>query len=259
MKILIFEDEPLAAARMKRLVEELQPDVEVLACLSSVQAGFDWFDQNDVPDLLLLDIHLADGSSFELFEQIDTEIPVIFTTAYDQYAIEAFRVNSIDYLLKPIRVEALNQALEKFLKRQPNGTTAPQDLQGLIHSLQRLTPSYQKRLVIKYGPHIKAIEIQDIAYFYIESKVTLLRTFEGKSYAADQNLDQLEQILDPEVFFRVNRQMIVHIRGIEQMYAYSKSRVKIDLTPPLDQEVIVSADRSPHFKRWLAGKPGHLP
>ena len=255
MKILIFEDEPLAAERIQRMVKTLQPDVEILGCLSSVQAGLDWFEQHATPDLMLLDIHLADGSSFELFEHIDTEIPIIFTTAYDQYAIEAFRVNSVDYLLKPIRNEALAQALDKYLKRSAPSPSPPQDLQGLIRSLSSLTSDYQKRLVIKYGPHIKAVEITEIAYFFIESKVTLLRTTEGKSYAVDYNLDQLEQILDPRVFFRINRKIIIHLQGIANMYAHSKSRVKIDLSPHLDQEAIVSADRSPHFKQWLTGKP----
>jgi two-component system LytT family response regulator len=252
LRILIIEDEAAAAERLARLLKEAAPEAEILQTLDSVEGALEWLDQNPAPDLILSDIELADGSSFEIFGQAGSPCPVIFTTAYDKYAIQAFKVNSVDYLLKPIKAPELAGALEKYRKlRQPAQQI---DYALLAKAIREEQPSHQKRIVIRYGQNIKAIEISDAAYFFIESRVTLVVTKEGKRYPVDYNLDQLEGILDPEKFYRINRKMIVGIHAIESMYAYSKSRVKLSLKPASDQEAIVSTERSPHFKRWLTGE-----
>ena len=254
MNILIIEDEAPAARRLQQMVREILPTANLLATLDSVEAAITWLQQASSPDLILLDIHLADGLSFEIFEEVDLEVPVIFTTAYDQYAIDAFKLNSIDYLLKPIKKAKLAQALTKYQRLQGTSTSPPAiNYQALAAMLQEAQPTYQKRIVIRYGQKLKAIEVAEAAYFFIESKVTMLRTQAQKDFPIDQTLDQLEAILDPQRFFRVNRKMIVAIGAISQMHAYSKSRVKLVLEPPFEGDCIVSSERAGRFKEWLKG------
>lgn len=252
MNLLIVEDEAAAAKRLQKLIKNLLPDVNILGVLDSVEDVVDWVNGNPTPDLMMMDIHLADGSSFEVFKEVDIECPVIFTTAYDQYAIQAFQVNSIDYLLKPIKEEDLGRALKKYQKIYQESTTPAFDYSALLEAVAP-SPTFQKRIVIRYGQHIKAVDIADAAYFFIESKVSILRTHGGKDYPVDHNLDQLEGILNPAQFFRINRKCIVNIDAIEQMYTYSKSRVRLLLKPAFDQETIVSSERSSRFKQWLKG------
>lgn len=252
MKLLIIEDEAAAARRIQKLVSKLQPTFQILEVLDSVDDSIEWLQTNDAPDLILLDIHLADGSSFEIFKEIDVSCPIIFTTAYDQYALQAFKVNSVDYLLKPIKEEELAAALDKFAQLYQTKNTPVFDYKVLLDAIPQ-EKSFQKRIVIRYGQHIKAVNIADAAYFFIESKVTILRTKQGKDYPVDHNLDQLEGILDPSQFFRINRKCIVNIEAIAQMYTYSKSRVRLMLKPNFDQESIVSSERAARFKKWLKG------
>ncbi|RMG68443.1 MAG: DNA-binding response regulator [Bacteroidetes bacterium] len=251
-EILILEDEAAAARRLQRLVETLHPDWRVLEVLDCVDTAIEWLSEHPAPDLILMDIHLADGSSFDIFREVEVRCPVIFTTAYDQYAIQAFKVNSIDYILKPVKEEELRAALNKW--RDLRGQASPPaDYTPLLQELSTPSPSYQKRLVIRFGQHLKAIDIEEAAYFYIESRVTMMRTHQGKEYPVDHNLDQLEGILDPARFFRINRKFIVHVQAIDQMYVHSKSRVRLVLEPPIDTETIVSAERAARFKDWLKG------
>ena len=251
MRLLIIEDEAAAAKRVQKMVQQLEPDVEILAVIDSVDDAIAWLSEEGMPDLILQDIHLADGSSFEIFQEVEVTCPIIFTTAYDQYAIQAFKVNSIDYLLKPIKEEDLKAALSKFHQLQQTASPAV-DYKSLLESIPE-TKNFQKRIVIRFGQHIKAIEISQAAYFFIESKISILRTREGKDYPVDYNLDQLEGILDPSQFFRINRKCIVNIEAIDQMFTYSKSRVRLVLQPRFDQETIVSSERSARFKQWLKG------
>jgi DNA-binding LytR/AlgR family response regulator len=250
MNILIIEDESPAAQRLQRMIEELEPTSKIIGVIVSIRSAVKWFNENEAPDLILQDIQLADGLSFEIFNQVKIKTPVIFTTAFDEYAIQAFKVNSIDYLLKPIKKDDLASALKKYKSLQSDGKQIP-DLEDLLESLKKPEKKFKSRFLIRFGEHIKKVEIKDVAYFYTQDKINYLRTYAGQSYPLDINLDMLEKTLDPEKYFRINRQFIISIDSIEQMFAYSKSRVKIRLKPNIDIETIVSTERSPHFKAWL--------
>lgn len=253
MEVLIIEDELAASKRLSNLIIELEPDLKILETLDSVETSIHWFQNHPTPDLVFMDIQLGDGLSFEIFETCEINTPIIFTTAYDQYTLQAFKVNSVDYLLKPIKEDELKQSLMKYRKLQ-GATSSKIDYKSLALALKESKPDFQKRIVVKYGQNIKAVAIADIAYFYTEEKIVFLQTSDGKRYAIDYNLDQLEQLLDPAQFFRINRQFIVGVTAIDSMYTYSKSRVKINLIPPVTGETIVSTERSSKFKKWLSGE-----
>jgi two-component system, LytTR family, response regulator LytT len=252
IRILMLEDEEPAAKRLQKLIKETEPDAEILAVLDSISKAKNWLQQNPSPDLMLVDIHLADGISLELFRQTEVQCPLIFTTAYDEYALQAFKLNSIDYLLKPVKKEELHNAVEKF-KRQKAKEHPPVDVNKLLESMQPPAQQFRDRFVIRYGEHIKTIETKDASYFYTESRANFLVTAEGKRYVIDFNLDQLERMLNPRHFFRINRQFIVSLQAIDEMTAWTKARVLIKLKPANKQETIVSTERSPEFKKWLAG------
>lgn len=250
MKILIIEDERLASQRLIRMIKALEPQVEVLAELESVEESLEWWAENTPPELMFMDIHLADGSAFEILSQLEVECPIIFTTAYDAYAIQAFKHNSIDYILKPVKKEELQAALAKFHRAQQN-SSASFDYRALAKVLQeREAP---KRLLIRFGQQLKAVEFEEVAYFYIEERVCFLMTHAGKRYPIDQTLDQLDGMLDPQKFFRINRQLIANVEAIDQMFTMSKSRVKISLKPEAPVDALVSSERSALFKKWLRG------
>ena len=259
-KVLIIEDESAAARRLEKLLLEAAPEATVLARLDSVEAAVLWLKSNPQPDLILLDIHLADGASFEIFQHVEVTAPVIFTTAYDEYALQAFKVNAVDYLLKPIKANELAAAIEKFKRVfAPSAEPAQPapDYSALLDTLSRRegSPNYLRRMLIRFGNSIKLVDMNDAAYFYTKDKITFVVTRStAKRYPADQPLDRLEAMLDPAVFFRINRQVIIHVQAIREMHPYSKSRVKIDLDPPTDIETVVSAERSAEFKRWLVGE-----
>ncbi len=256
MNILIIEDELAAANKLRRLIQQEFPDVTVYGPLESIDDSVDWLQQHGSPDLIFMDIQLADGPSFEIFSEASIQCPVIFTTAYDQHALQAFRHNGIEYLLKPIKQAEFQQAATKYRRWIQDSSAGQVNLQALMQDLvNHQEQQYQKRLVIRYGQQIKALDISDAAYFFIESKVTIFHSFSGKTYPVDQNLEELQALLNPEEFFRINRKMIVHIHAIQSMSAHSKSRVRLQLQPPFEDEVIVSAERSPDFKEWLKGLP----
>lgn len=249
MKILIIEDEEPAAKRLQKMLQEIEPDAVLLDYIVSVSSAIKWFKENKLPDLVIADIQLSDGLSFEIFKAVEVGCPIIFTTAYDQYAIEAFKVNSIDYLLKPIKNEELAAAVLKFKKIKPAAPAI--DITQLLKSFANPAADYKKRFVVRYGEHIKTINIEDVAFFYTEDKVNFLTTKEGRRFTIDFNLDTLESMLDPKDFFRINRQYIIGIQSIAEMFAYTKSRVLIKLNPPAKHETIVSTERSAEFKLWL--------
>jgi DNA-binding LytR/AlgR family response regulator len=199
-------------------------------------------------DLIFLDIQLSDGISFSIFEQVNINTPVVFTTAYDQYAIKAFQVNSISYLLKPIRKAELEESLRKYNTLK---TAFSIDFDTLLAQIQGREPEYKKRFLIQIGDKIKKIEVSEIAYFYVLEKGVYFRTFQGNSYAADFTLDKLETMLNPSQFFRINRKYLVNMDAIVNMIAYSRARVKLELKPVADDETIVSIERSADFKKWL--------
>jgi DNA-binding LytR/AlgR family response regulator len=252
MNVLVIEDEKLAADRLIKMILEVRPDWKILATLVSVRSSVEWLSSNAAPDVIMMDIQLADGPSFEIFKAVKVMSPVIFTTAYDQHALEAFKVNSIDYLLKPVKREELVQAFDKLRLLGEMNFRKLESLMNLIQS-KNITKEYQKRIVIRYGDTIKMVEVPDVAYFFTEDKINYLCTQGNLRYPIDYNLDELEHLLDPAEFFRINRQFIINIRSIDKMLAWSKSRVKVILRPPTTEDTIVSTERSPYFKEWLTG------
>ena len=253
MKILIVEDENAAARRLEKLLSEVAPEAIVLQRLDSVEASVLWLRNNPHPDLILLDIHLADGASFEIFEHVRVSCPVIFTTAYDEYALKAFKVNAVDYLLKPIKTNELAAALDKYQRLFRN--TSP-DYSALLETLRKQDgQNFLRRMLIRFGSSIKLVDMSDAAYFYTKDKITFLVTRStGKRFPVDYPLDKLEGLLDDKVFFRINRQFIINVAAIKEMHPYSKSRVKVELEHPIDLETIVSTERSAEFKKWLVGE-----
>jgi DNA-binding LytR/AlgR family response regulator len=252
INILIIEDEEPAANRLKKLVMEMEPEANVLENIVSVGSGIKWLKENPQPDLIFSDIQLSDGLSFEIFKNVDVQCPVIFITAYDQYAIDAFKVNGIDYLLKPIKKDDLEASLNKFKRLTATTKETPAlDINKVLESFQTTKTEYKTRFIVRYGEHIKTIKVEDAAYFYTEDKINFLTTNEGRRYAIDYNLDALEGMLDPKTFFRINRQFIISIHSISEMFSYSKSRVLVKLNPPCKHETIVSTERSGDFKLWL--------
>ena len=248
MKVLIIEDELAAARRLKNLISKINPDIEVVDQLDSIEGVLNWLENHELPDLIFMDIHLADGSSFEIFNHVKIEKPVIFTTAYDVYAIQAFQVNAVDYILKPIKEENLKAALEKYNKFHKETKI---NYQRVVESLQQT--SDEKRFMIRLGHSIRLVEMKEVAYFYTKDKITFLITKKGKRYPIDQSLEKLDEMANPKKFFRINRQFIINLEAIREMLTYSKSRVKVELNPPCDLETIVSTERSPLFKKWLLG------
>ena len=249
INILIIEDEEPAANRLKKMVTELEPDANVLENIVRVNSAIGWLNENPSPDLIFSDIQLSDGLSFDIFKNVEVQCPVIFITAYDQYAIDAFKVNSIDYLLKPIKKDDLQVAINKFKKL--NRSEASLDIHKVLEVFNQPKAEYKTRFIVRYGEHIKTIKIGEAAYFYTEDKINFLTTNEGRRYTIDYNLDALESTLDPKTFFRINRQFIISINAINEMFSYSKSRVLVKLNPPSKHETVVSTERSGDFKLWL--------
>ncbi|MDF1547779.1 MAG: LytTR family DNA-binding domain-containing protein [Bacteroidales bacterium] len=250
MRILIIEDEELAAERLEKQLLEINPDYEVVAKIGSVKESVKWFMSNSA-DLIFLDIQLSDGISFSIFEQISVITPIIFTTAYDQYSIKAFQLNSIAYLLKPIKKAELTESLRKFntLKSAFNI-----DFEHLLAEINGQTPQYKKRFLIQLGDKIQKVETSQAAFFYALEKSVFLKTFDNSSFPLDFSLDKLEQLLNPDEFFRINRKYIVNIESISKMHAWSRGRIKLTLSPEADDEAdtIVSIIRSGDFKKWLS-------
>lgn len=255
IQVLIIEDEEAAAKRLQKLVSEMMPEATFLGTIDSVKNAEGWFAQNPSPDLIFADIQLSDGMSFEIFRRITVTAPIIFTTAYDAHALQAFKMNSIDYLLKPLKKEELSNALLKFKKyfQQQQQQPANEGLQALLEKFQ-MPQHYKQRFVIRIGDHMKTVETSDIAYFYTENKINFIVMKDGKRLPSDYNLDQLEELIDPAAFFRINRQFIISYPSIAEMLTYSKARVLIKLQPPSKLETIVSTERSAAFKLWLSGE-----
>jgi len=253
MKILLLEDELPALERLEKLLLAHCPEHTVVGKLNSLQAAKSWLSSSAKADLILADIQLGDGLSLEFFKSENWQIPVIFTTAYDEYSLQAFKLNSIDYLLKPIKAVELIAAIEKCAAQLDNKTAALIDYAKLAEALANREARYQTRLLIRYGQTLKAVDIDSVAYFFVDSRVVSLQSFDGKMLPIDQNLDELEQLLNPKQFFRINRKVIVNVRAIKSMHAYSRSRVHLSLEPATTIDTLVSTERSPIFKKWLEG------
>lgn len=249
MKTIIIEDEKLAAERLEELIREIDSSIVIEETLSSVEQSIKYLKQNK-PDLIFLDIQLEDGLSFSIFDKIEIDVPIIFTTAFDNYAIKAFKLNSVDYLLKPIKKDELREALNKYKNIK---TSYLMDFEEIIRSIQSKDISYKKRFLIQYGQKIKKVESSEVAYFYALEKNVFLTTSSGNTYPIDFTLDKLQEVIDPEKFFRINRKMIVSFSSIKSMIPFSRSRIKIELNPtePKDVEALVSVERSAAFKEWM--------
>lgn len=248
-KILIIEDERLAAEKLDRMVTKLRPDVTLLGPIETVDHAIKWLSSNPAPDLILMDIQLADGISFDIFHKVNIISPIIFTTAYDEYAIRAFKVNSIDYLLKPIDPDALETALKKFERMSSALSFDTMRIETLRHQISQ---TYKSRFLVKVGANMLSLLIRDIELFFISERSVFIRTFQGKTYDLDYSLDQLQQLVDPDQFFRINRNFMVNIDAVTKLVSYSSSRIKLDLTPEFkSDDLIVSRDKVPEFKKWL--------
>lgn len=249
MRIVIVEDEKPAARRLQRMLAEQGMQVEIM--LHSVEESVNWFHSNEHPDLLFLDIQLADGLSFEIFEEVSIKSPIIFTTAYDEYALRAFKLNSVDYLLKPIDQDELNAAIEKYKSWGETNSKSALDLQALHSLLSPNKKSYKRRFTTKIGQRLKMIPVETIECFYSENKATHIFTSDGRSYLIDETLEQLEDKLNPEMFFRVSRKFYLNINAIKDIISYTNSRLKIILNHFNESEIIVSRERVKEFKNWL--------
>ena len=250
MNVLIIEDEKPAARRLSRMLAAI--DIEANVMLHSVEESINWLQNNEHPDLILLDIQLSDGLSFEIFEEIAVNSAIIFTTAYDEYALKAFKLNSIDYLLKPIVEEELKVAVDKYKSQQNNTSEVKVNIDDirklLINPVDR---KFKKRLTIKVGQHIKIIHVNEIECFYSENKSTYIHTKEKRNHLLDHSLEHWQEQVDPEQFFRVNRTFIVHINAIKDIISYSNSRLKLILHSYKDSEIIVSRERVKEFKEFI--------
>ncbi len=251
MNIVIVEDEKLSAERLKSLVHQIDPKIEVLALLSSVNEAIEWFRDNSPPDILLLDIQLSDGTSFDILATLSTLPTIIFTTAYDEYALKAFKYNSIEYLLKPIDKDDLSNALDKFRQLNSRPSYDGSFIKKLETVEKSITGEYKKRFLIKVGEQYKNVDVKNTAYIYYQNGGCSLVTKEDKKLPLDYSLDQLEGLLDPATFFRINRQFIISAASIAEIHTYFNSRLLLMLNPKSDHEVIVSRDRVSAFKSWM--------
>jgi DNA-binding LytR/AlgR family response regulator len=250
MNVVIIEDEQLTAQRLEGMLKKYDAAISVMVVLPSVAESVEWFKNNTDPDLIFMDIHLEDGQSFSIFEKINLEVPVIFTTAYDEYMIRAFKVNSVDYLMKPVNYEELVQGIEKY-KRIHEQPVEKEGISALLNAIQTKETDYKQRFLISIGSRLKTIEIADTAYFYSAEKVTFLVTKDSQRFPIDFSLDKLSAVVDPKQFFRINRQMMTGLSAIDNIHVYPKGRLKLDLVPVMKEDVLVSLDKVVEFKEWL--------
>lgn len=249
MKVLIIEDEQLAARRLEKMVMDYDPDVQVLGKLESVAESVEWFRTNAHPDLIFLDIHLEDDLSFVIFDKVKVNSPIIFTTAFDEYAIRAFKLKSIDYLLKPIVQEQLNRAIDKY--KNWNGRDPGVDLSALYDLINNKNPKYRERFSVSFGQKIRSFETSDVAWFFSLEGETYAKLLDQHEYPIDYSLDNLAAELNPADFFRVNRKILLAHKAIKQVHVFPKSRLKLELNPKPSEDVFVSLDKVTQFKLWL--------
>ena len=249
MKVVIIEDEKPAARRLSRMLNEF--GIEPLTMLHSVEESVNWFHNNEHPDLLFLDIQLSDGLSFEIFEEVEIKSSIIFTTAYDEYALKAFKLNSVDYLLKPIDVDELENAIKQYKTLAQSNLDTGLNLQQIKELIAPSEKNYKKRFTVKIGQHLKMISIESIECFYSENKATHIHTIDNRSYLIEETLEQLEEKLQPDIFFRVSRKYFVNINAIKDIISYTNSRLQLILQSYKESEIIVSRERVKEFKNWI--------
>lgn len=251
MNVLVVEDEPEAASRLAKLLKELRPDINIAGSPDSVKSAVKWISENPSPDLFFMDIQLADGLSFEIFEKVEITAPVIFTTAYNEYALKAFKVNSIDYILKPLDKEEVRAAFKKYENLTGRPQVRDKMMESIGTAMQMLTKRYKERFVIKVGEHLRSVEVNEVMYFYSLEKTTFAQASDGRKHILDFTLDQLEGILSPSRFFRINRKYIVAVDSIRDMISHTNSRLKLLLKSSDDDDIIVARERVQEFRDWL--------
>jgi DNA-binding LytR/AlgR family response regulator len=257
MQVLIIEDEPLAVKKLQRLLAEVAFDVKVIGTAGSIRAAVEWLEANPAPDLIFMDIELSDGQSFEIFQKTRVKSPVIFVTSYDEFALQAFKVNSVDYLLKPVQREDLEAAINKFRElreqymREANPISA--SIESLLMSLAGgpATKEYRNRFLVKHLQKYVSVDVADIAYFWSEGRVNFFKTKDGQRYLVEYTMDEIESMLDPRDWFRVSRQFIVSVPSVNEIHPFFNNRLKLHLRPQEPEEVTVSRERVADFKLWL--------
>lgn len=243
-RVVIIEDEEMAVIRLSEMLTSISNDIKIVRTLDSISDSIAYFSNDPSYDLILMDIHLSDGNSFDIFKYVTITKPILFITAYDEYAIDAFKQYAVDYLLKPVRKEHLEDAFNKYTRFYKNPVP---DYTKLINE-----DKAEKKWLIKLGQNIRTVNYEDVAYYFTVEKITYLVNFEGKKYPVDQTLEYIESKIIDRNYFRINRQYIIHQKSIGKMNTHTKSRVRINLLPT-NEEVIVSTERSPQFKKWLVG------
>jgi len=257
MKVLIIEDEELAVKKLRKTLESVDSSAEVVGVADSIRSSVNWLEQNPAPDLILMDIELADGQSFEIFDKVEVKSTVIFTTSYDEYALKAFKVNSVDYLLKPIQKEDLQAAMNKLKTMKTmygnNGSADPLNVENLVKELQqKLQPKeIRKRFLVKHAQKLVSVDVEEIAYFYSDGRLNFFKTLDNKKFVVDYTMDELEEMLDPNKYFRISRSFYVSIASIDQIHDYFGNRLLLHLKPVVDKESIVSREKVADFKKWM--------
>jgi two-component system response regulator LytT len=259
MRILIVEDEELAVKKLQKTLAAVDANASVIGVTDSIKATVDWLQTNQQPDLILMDIELADGQSFEVFNLTEVKSPVIFTTSYDEYALKAFKVNSVDYLLKPVQKEELQAALQKYknlhatAKANDGNGKSDINLESLVRELQqKLQPKeFRKRFLVKHAQKLVSVEIEEIAYFYSDGRLNFFKTSDNKKYVVDYTMDELEDMLDPEKYFRISRSFYVSVSSIDKIDDYFGNRLILQLKPSVDKEALVSREKVTEFKKWM--------
>lgn len=254
MKVIIVEDEQHNYRLLKGMIEKLRPGWEVAGQLESIKSTVAWLKNNPAPDLIFLDIQLTDGISFSIFDQVQVSSMVIFVTAYDEYALRAFQVNSIDYLLKPAKMEKLTQAIEKFeamVKLPQQSSTNLPDYKELLETITQGQKKYRKRFLVSGATSYFKLDVDDIAWFYTENRVTTAVTFQGKEHVVELTIEKLEEQLDPEVFFRTNRSTVVHINSVRKFENHFGGKLILRLIHPFDEPIVISRLKAAEFKEWV--------
>jgi len=257
MRVLIIEDEELAKKKLQKTLQSVDATAEVVGVADSIRSSVNWLQSNPAPDLILMDIELADGQSFEIFDKIEVKSTVIFTTSYDEFALKAFKVNSVDYLLKPVQKEDLETAMGKYKDMKKLYATAPQqsalDFDGLVKELQQKLQlkEYRKRFLVKHAQKLVSVEVDEVAYFFSDGRLNFFKTYDNRKFVVDYTMDELEEMLDPDKWFRISRSCFVAENSVEQIHDYFGNRLMLYLKPPTDKEALVSREKVTEFKKWL--------
>ena len=256
MKILIVEDEDLAVKKLKKTLFSVDESATVVGEADSIKSTVNWLQSNPSPDLILMDIELADGQSFEIFNHVEVKSPVIFITSYDEYALKAFKVNSVDYLLKPVQKEDLTAALDKFRQMKKIYHTEPDpsiSIDVLVKQLQQKlqTKEYRKRFLVKHGQKLVSVDVDEIAYFFSDGRLNFFKTYDNRKFVVDYTMDELNDMLDPDKYFRISRSFFIAVNSVAQIHDYFGNRLLLNLKPETDKEAIVSREKVTDFKNWL--------